>query len=76
MAAIKIYPSHLQRDFAYDMGVSAEKLNNPKIREALKEDIQKDFAKATVYYQTLNVQTISQEPKYSVRLSMTIDKPL
>ncbi len=35
-------------------------------RDAIKTEIQEDFVKADIYYQTLNVQTIAQEKKYSV----------
>jgi hypothetical protein len=36
-------------------------------RDRIKSLVQEDYAKAEVYFQTLNVQTIAQEKKYTVR---------
>ena len=35
-------------------------------RDMIKSQIQEDYAKADIYFQSLNVQTIAQEQKYSV----------
>ena len=35
-------------------------------RDKVKSQIQEDYAKADIYFQSLNVQTISQEQKYTV----------
>ena len=35
-------------------------------RDMVKSQIQEDFAKADIYFQSLNVQTIAQEEKYTV----------
>ena len=35
-------------------------------RDMIKSQIQEDFAKADIYFQSLNVQTIAQEEKYNV----------
>ena len=40
--------------------------NGPKAAE-IKSEIQEDFARADIYYQTLNVQSIIQSAKYSVQ---------
>lgn len=37
----------------------------PKSDE-IKSELQEDFVKADIYYQTLNVQSITQSPKYKV----------
>ena len=38
-------------------------------RDLVKSQIQEDFAKADIYFQSLNVQTIAQERKYTVQPS-------
>ena len=57
---------------AEDLGYSTSELElqGPKAAIA-KESIQQDYAKADIYYQTLNVRTITQSPKYSVILFAT-----
>ena len=40
-------------------------VDGPK-RDMIKSQIQEDYAKADIYFQSLNVQTIAQEKKYSV----------
>ena len=54
--------------FALDMGYPQSDIltGGPK-QDLIKERIQEDFVKADIYFQTLNVQTIKQEKKYSVR---------
>ena len=49
------------------MNYSEELLNvgGPE-RDMIKSQIQEDFAKADIYFQSLNVQTIVQEKKYTV----------
>ena len=47
------------------MNYEQEKLDGPE-RDNIKSDVQQDFAKADVYFQSLNVQTIKQEGKYTV----------
>ncbi len=39
-------------------------------REAVKLLVQQDFAKADVYFQSLNVESIKQEKKYTVRIEL------
>lgn len=58
----------IQMLFALDMGYPSSDLvaGGPK-QDLIKQRIQEDFVKADVYFQTLNVQTIKQEEKYSVR---------
>ena len=53
--------------FASDLGYPSSDLvgGGPK-QDMIKQRIQEDFVKADVYFQTLNVQTIRQEKKYSV----------
>ena len=59
---------NLQIDFALGMDYSKETLeaDGPK-RDMIKSQIQEDYAKADIYFQSLNVQTIAQEKKYSVQ---------
>ena len=59
---------NLQIDFALGMDYSKETLEaaGPK-RDMIKSQIQEDYAKADIYFQSLNVQTIAQEKKYSVQ---------
>ena len=53
--------------FALDLGYEeSEVVNFGLKRDMIRERIQEDFVKADVYFQTLNVQTIRQEEKYSV----------
>ena len=54
-----------QADFAEDMNYPQQMLNSPE-RDVIKSEIQQDFAKADIYFQSLNVQTIKQEEKYTV----------
>ena len=52
---------------AIELGYEAALIeaNGPKAAE-IKAAIQEDFARADIYYQTLNVQSIIQSAKYSV----------
>lgn len=53
--------------FALDMGYpSSDILTGGPKQDLIKQYIQEDFVKADIYFQTLNVQTIKQEKKYSV----------
>lgn len=56
-----------QEDFAIDVGYSADTLTarGPKAEE-IKTSIQEDFVRADVFFQSLNVRSIMQSPKYSV----------
>ena len=54
-------------DFAIGMDYCQETLNvDGPDRDKIKSQIQEDFAKADIYFQSLNVQTIVQERKYTV----------
>ena len=54
--------------FALDLGYpSSDLLTGGPKQDLIKQRIQEDFVKADIYFQTLNVQTIKQEKKYSVR---------
>ena len=58
---------NLQIDFALGMDYPTETLEaDGPMRDMIKSQIQEDFAKADIYFQSLNVQTIAQEQKYSV----------
>ena len=46
--------------------------NDPKMKASIKENIQTNYAKAEVYYQTLNVQNIKETEKYSVSMRQRI----
>ena len=56
-----------QVDFAVDMNYSKSVLNvlGPE-QDMIKAQIQQDFVKADIYFKSLNVQTITQERKYTV----------
>ena len=57
----------MQIDFALGMDYPTETLEaDGPMRDEIKSQIQEDFAKADIYFQSLNVQTIAQEKKYSV----------
>lgn len=57
----------IQMLFALDMGYpSSDILTGGPKQDLIKQYIQEDFVKADIYFQTLNVQTIKQEKKYSV----------
>ena len=58
---------NLQIDFALGMDYPTETLEaGGPDRDMIKSQIQEDYAKADIYFQSLNVQTIAQEKKYSV----------
>ena len=69
--------SNLQLLFALDLGYDESDViaGGPK-RDMIRERIQEDFVKADVYFQTLNVQTIRQEEKYSVSMVWRISGKL
>ena len=57
----------LQVDFAVDMNYSKSQLNVIGTeRELIQKQIQKDYVKADIYFKSLNVQTITQNKKYTV----------
>jgi hypothetical protein len=54
-----------------DMGYDETMLFTPgPMQDQIQAYVQQDFVKVDVYYQTLNVQTISQDKKYTVRFYM------
>ncbi len=55
-------------DLAIDAGYDQEYIEarGPKATE-IKEKVQEEFVKLEVYFQSLNVQTITQTAKYTVR---------
>ena len=64
----RAYNSAIQMLFALDLGYpSSDLLTGGPKQDLIKQRIQEDFVKADIYFQTLNVQTIKQEKKYSVR---------
>ncbi len=51
------------------MGYPMEMLSAPGPKQdEIKAHVQEDYAKADIYFQTLNVQTIAQEKKYTVSI--------
>ena len=38
----------------------------PPKKAAIQQEIQEDYTRAEIYYQTLNIQTITMSPKYDV----------
>ncbi len=65
----------MQKDLAVDVGYPLSYIQAPgPKRDEVKDMVQQDFAKADVYFQTLNVQSIMQEKKYSVRIWNLIAK--
>lgn len=49
------------------MEAGDENYMKPRDLQRIKDNIQQNFAQASIYYQTLNVRKIEQTPKYSVR---------
>ena len=49
------------------LGYKIDFYGKEDVASALQVLIQKNFAKADVYLQTLSVESIVQEPKYTVR---------
>ena len=45
-------------------------------KDKVKEQIQEDFAKADIYFKSLDVQTIRQEKKYMVSVRENYSKTL
>ena len=62
----------VQKDLAMDMGYSSQDVvdQGPRGTE-IKAEVQEDYSKVEVYYQTLNVQSIIQEAKYSVWVKLS-----
>ena len=59
-----------QMDMAKDLGYDQKKLTQgmPHEKLSIQSDLQEDYARVDVYYQTLNVKKISQSPVISVCL--------
>jgi hypothetical protein len=57
---------------AVDMGYRTNEviMEGPR-QDQIKSLVQQDYAKVEVYYQTLNVQSIMQQMKYSVTMHLT-----
>ena len=53
-----------QVDFAVSMNYTKKQLD--VLKDVLKDQIQGDFAKADIYFNSLNVQTMAEEIKYTV----------
>ncbi len=60
---------NFQPDLAIDLGYLAKDVlgSDDTIKTIIQTTIQSNFAKAEIYYQTLNVQSIEEKRKYSVR---------
>ena len=43
-------------------------ISDPRL--GVKQEIQQDYTRAEIYYQTLNIQAIHQKPKFDVRKSV------
>ena len=57
-----------QRTLASQLGVGIEylRLSNSIMTEGYKEGIIREYVKADLFYQTLNVKTVEEEPVYTV----------
>ena len=57
-----------QRTLASQLGVGIEylRLSSSLTTEAYKMGIIREYVKADLYYQTLNVKTVEEEPVYTV----------
>ena len=58
----------IQRTLAADLGINIEYLatSTSSVTEKLKLDLMSEYVKVDLYYQTLNVKTVEEEPVYSV----------
>ena len=56
------------------MGIEIEylRMSNSPITEAYRFGIIREYVKADLYYQTLNVKTVEEEPLYTVMLRYLI----
>ncbi len=63
---------HLQKLLGLEMPKYQLPLNNPdpKGQAEVKAAIQNNFAKAEIFYKTLNVELKTQNPEYTVRSSI------
>ena len=58
-----------QVDFALSMNYTKKELHKTGHElDMLKDQIQGDFAKADIYFNSLNVQTMAEERKYTVAM--------
>ena len=57
-----------QRTLASQLGIGMEylRLSSSLTTEAYKMGIIREYVKADLYYQTLNVKTVEEEPVYTV----------
>ena len=53
---------------ALDLGHTAAEISEPRL--GVKQEIQQDYTRAEIYYQTLNIQAIHQKPKFDVSKSV------
>ena len=61
------YIYNSQKELAYDIGYDSTLVNDPGPKSLeVRSKIQQDYLKAEIYYQTLNVQSITQTAKISV----------
>jgi len=58
---------HFKSDLALSMGYDVADLQQDVIRDLIKAEIQEDFLKVDVYFETLNVRRIVETKKYTVR---------
>ena len=61
---------HFQRTLAFNLGLEIEylRMSNSEdgMTEGIRMDIVRQYVKADLYYQTLNVKTVEEEPVYTV----------
>ncbi len=55
-----------------DLGYDRIKVFDAFYNEKLKAEIQHNYLKVNIYFQTLNVREIEQTPKYSVSLELVV----
>ena len=56
---------YFQNLLATDLGYTIDNAQGPE-GQKIKDDIQQDYLKMDIFYQTLNVKSISQSAKYPV----------
>ena len=64
----------MQKDLALELGFRPDLLDNPTISQTIKSEVQADYAKANIYIKSLDVQSIQENEKYTVRIVIFVRK--
>jgi len=64
----------LKTDLALDLGFKPFELVHPDLSSKLKKGLQNNFIRVNVYFESLEVRTITQKAKYNVSLYIYLKK--